>query len=62
MPQEPDYKADYEILDQALREADRVLRQAHLRTSCASSSRPASWTQRTRHPNSSVKRGPLPLG
>ena len=32
MPQEPDYKAAYEILDQALREADRVLRQAHLRT------------------------------
>lgn len=32
MPQEPDYKAAYEILDQAPREADRILRQAHLRT------------------------------
>ena len=31
MPQEPDYKAAYEILDEALREADRILRQARLR-------------------------------
>ena len=31
MPQEPDYKAAYEILDGALREADRILRQARLR-------------------------------
>lgn len=32
IPQEPDYKAACEILDQALREADRILRQTHLRT------------------------------
>lgn len=32
MPQEPDYKAAYEILEEALRNADRILRQAQLRT------------------------------
>lgn len=32
MPQEPDYKAAYEILEDALRNADRILRQAQLRT------------------------------
>lgn len=32
MPQEPDYKAAYEILEEALRNADRILRQARLRT------------------------------
>ena len=31
MAQEPDYKAAYEILEEALRNADRILRQAHLR-------------------------------
>lgn len=31
MPQEPDYKAAYEILDEALLEADRILPQAGLR-------------------------------
>ena len=31
MPQEPDYRAAYEILDEALREADRILRRARLR-------------------------------
>ena len=34
MPQEPDYKAAYEILEEALRNADRILRQAQLRTAC----------------------------
>lgn len=33
MPNEPDYKAAYEILDQALHEAARILQQAHLHTS-----------------------------
>ena len=32
MPQEPDYKAAYEILEEALRKADHILRQAQLRT------------------------------
>ena len=32
MPQEPDYKAAYEMLEEALRNADRILRQARLRT------------------------------
>ena len=32
MTQEPDYKAAYEILEEALRNADRILRQAQLRT------------------------------
>ena len=32
MPQGPDYKAAYEILEEALRNADRILRQAQLRT------------------------------
>lgn len=32
MPQEPDYKAACEILEEALRNADRILRQARLRT------------------------------
>ena len=31
MPQEPDYRAAYEILEEALREADRILRRARLR-------------------------------
>ena len=32
MPQEPDYKAAYEIPEEALRNADRILRQARLHT------------------------------
>lgn len=32
MHQEPDYKAAYEILEEALRKADRILRQARLHT------------------------------
>lgn len=32
MTQEPDYKTAYEILEEALRNADRILRQAQLRT------------------------------
>ena len=32
MPKEPDYKAAYEILDKAVQEASRILRQAHVHT------------------------------
>ena len=39
MPQEPDYKAAYEILEEALRNADRILRQA-LRLERERASRP----------------------
>lgn len=44
MPQEPDYKAAYEILDGALREADRILRQARLRVALRMEQADDGWT------------------
>ena len=44
MPQEPDYRAAYEILRQAVEEADRVLRRAHLRTALQMELSARDWT------------------
>ena len=44
MPQEPDYKAAYEILDEALLEADRILRQARLRVALRMEQADDGWT------------------
>ena len=44
MPQEPDYKAAYEISDEALREADRILRQARLRVALRMEQADNGWT------------------
>lgn len=65
MPQEPDYKAAYEILDEALREADRILRQARLRVALRMEQADDGWTpedEGAAPPDTLWRRGPLPQG
>ena len=62
MPQEPDYKAAYEILDEALREANRILRQARLRVALRMEQADNGWTPEDEDaalPDTLGRRGPL---